>query len=210
MWRALTRMIVNRLSRILNTGFQYTPVLSIATCVHPTQLSQSPSCSNSSVIVAKVRISLRPLLIRHATTILACTSKPQQHSYTTSIASSFRPWRESRVCQRVCSACSPRGWQQERVPENGSRIRLRDGLRAPRLVDLCLTRTGCSIALGCLFFIGAGEARPHNWLRAERTLGNSRHFCGREALSRLASTQSSRKAPHLACSRKSCYASPRR
>jgi hypothetical protein len=111
---------------------------------------------------------LRPLLIRHATTILACTSKPQQHSYTTSITSSFRPWRESRVCQRVCSACSPQRWQQERVPENGSRIRLRDGLRAPRLVDLCLTRTGCSIALGGLFFIGAGEARPHNWLRPER------------------------------------------
>src|SRR5262245_33322979 len=154
MWRALTKITVRRLSRILNTGFQYTPVLSIATCVHPTLLSQSPSCNSSSVIVAKVRISLRPFVTRHATTVLACTSSPQQHSYTTSIASSFRSWRENRTCQRLCSACSPHGWQQERVPEDGSRVRLINGLQAPRPLDLCHTRTGHSVTLGRLFFIG--------------------------------------------------------
>src|SRR5258705_11006754 len=146
-------MTVRSPSRRLNTGFQYTPVLSIATCVHPTLPSQSPNCSNSSVIVAKVRISLRPLVTRHATTVLACTSNPQQHSYTTSIASSFRSRRESRACQRVCSACSPQGWQQGVVPEHGSRVRLIDGLQAPRPLDLCHPRTGASVALGCLLFI---------------------------------------------------------
>src|SRR6185369_7129692 len=80
------------------TGFQYTPVLSIATCVHPPLLSQSPSCNSSSVIGAKVRISLRPVVTRHATTVLACTSSPPQHSYPTSSASSFRFWRETRIC----------------------------------------------------------------------------------------------------------------
>jgi hypothetical protein len=69
------------------------------------------------------------------------------------------------MSQRVCSACSPRGWQQERAPEDGSRVRLRAGLQAPRPLDLCHTRTGCSVALGCLFFIGEGEAPPHHRLR---------------------------------------------
>jgi hypothetical protein len=36
--------------------------------------------SNSSVIGAKGRISLRPLVTRHTATVLACTSNPQQHS----------------------------------------------------------------------------------------------------------------------------------
>src|SRR5262245_10665643 len=85
---------------MLNTGFPYTPVLSIATCVHPTPLSQSPNCNSSSVIVAKVRISLRPFVTRHATTVLACTSSPQQHSYTTSIPSSCRSWLENRTCHK--------------------------------------------------------------------------------------------------------------
>src|SRR5437867_2999946 len=35
----------------LKTGFQYTPVASKATWVHPCSLSQSPSCNNSSVVV---------------------------------------------------------------------------------------------------------------------------------------------------------------
>src|SRR5215813_3562731 len=175
MWRALTKMTVRRPSRMLNTGFQYTPVLSIATCVHPALLSQSPNCSSSSVIVAKVRISFRPLVTSHATTVLACTSNPQQLSYTTSIASSFRSWRENRTYQRVCSACSPQGWQHGVVPEHGSRIRLIDGLQAPRPLDLCHTRTASSVALGCFFFIWYGEAWPHHRLIGVRRA--SPHSC---------------------------------
>jgi len=53
---------------------------------------------------------------------------------------------------------SPHGWQQERAPENGSRVRLRDGLHAPRPRDLCYARTECSVAPGSLFFIGLGKA----------------------------------------------------
>jgi hypothetical protein len=142
----------------------YTPVLSLATCVPPTLLSPSPTCSSSSVIVAKGRISLRPLVIRHAPTVLACTAKPPHHSYPTSLASSCRSWRENRACQRVCSACSPLGWQHGMVPAHGSRVRLIDGLHAPRPLDLCLTRTGASVALGCLFFLWYGEVWPHHRL----------------------------------------------
>src|SRR5262249_36850405 len=79
------------------TGFPYTPVLSIATCVQPALLNQSPSRNSSFVIVPKVRLSLRPLVTRHAPTVLACTSRPQQHAYITSSASSFRFWRENRA-----------------------------------------------------------------------------------------------------------------
>jgi hypothetical protein len=50
------------------------------------------------------------------------------------------------------------------VPGNGSRV----GLRAPRLLALCLTRTAYRVALGCPFFIGAGEAQSHHRLRGER------------------------------------------
>ena len=39
------------------SGFQYTPVLSIATWVQPAASSQSASASRSAVIVPKVRIS---------------------------------------------------------------------------------------------------------------------------------------------------------
>jgi hypothetical protein len=62
------------------------------------------------------------------------------------------------MSQRVCSACSPLEWQQERVPEDGSRVRLINGLRAPRPLDLCHTRTALNVALGCPFFLGYGEA----------------------------------------------------
>src|SRR5712692_4340670 len=59
------------------------------------------------------------------------------------------------------------------VPENGSRVRLIDGLQAPRPLDLCHTRTALSVARGCLFFIGYGEAWPHNRLIGVRRLGQS-------------------------------------
>ena len=80
---------------MLQTGRQYTPVLSIATCVHPSWVSQSSSRSKSSVIVEKVRTSFFPGFSKQATNILACTSMPQQHTYNTSMSLSFRSRRES-------------------------------------------------------------------------------------------------------------------
>jgi len=47
------------LAEMFHTGFQYTPVDSMATCVTPHSLSQSASRSRSWVKVAKLRFSLR-------------------------------------------------------------------------------------------------------------------------------------------------------
>ena len=43
--------------RMCQTGFQYTPVASMATCRHPCEASQSESSSSSRVVVPKVRSS---------------------------------------------------------------------------------------------------------------------------------------------------------
>ena len=163
-WRAVTTRTVRRPARRLHTGFPYTPVLSMATGLPPTLRSPSPHCSSSSVLVAQGRSALRPLVIRPATTVLACSSHPQPPAFPTALANSCRAWREHRACQSVGSACSPLGWQPGRVPEHGSRVRRIDGRQAPRPLDLCLTRTGASVAPGCLFFIWYGEAWPHHRL----------------------------------------------
>jgi hypothetical protein len=66
-------------------GFQYTPVLSIATCVQPAASSQSRKRSRSAVMVRKVRISfvtfpVDPGTMRHAVMNCLWTSTPQQRS----------------------------------------------------------------------------------------------------------------------------------
>jgi len=43
---------------MLNTGFQNTPLLSIAICVTPSPVSQSAKCRISRVVVPNVRTSL--------------------------------------------------------------------------------------------------------------------------------------------------------
>ena len=66
---ALTRMTSKLFSRMLNIGFHYSPVLSLATCVTPQLISQSESANKSAVIVPKERISLgRPSTMIAATT----------------------------------------------------------------------------------------------------------------------------------------------
>src|SRR3989475_4610325 len=54
---ALTSRTSKLASRMWYTGRQYTPVLSIATCVQPAAVSQSASRSSSRVVVPKVRTS---------------------------------------------------------------------------------------------------------------------------------------------------------
>src|SRR5256714_12515802 len=80
---ALTTSTVKLPSSRLNTGFQYTPVASKATCVHPCSLSQSPSFNNSSVVVKEVRNSLCVLPLdgcvnKQTLTVFLCTSSPAQ------------------------------------------------------------------------------------------------------------------------------------
>src|SRR5262249_60524159 len=57
MWWAFTRMTAHWPSRMLNTGFQKTPVLSRATGVTPSAVSQSARLNNAAVIVPNVRTS---------------------------------------------------------------------------------------------------------------------------------------------------------
>ncbi len=72
-------------SRILCTGRQNSPVLSMPTCVTPASASQSESSSNLPVVVPKVRVCLLPTPILQATTVFLCTSIPAHASNTTSM-----------------------------------------------------------------------------------------------------------------------------
>jgi hypothetical protein len=77
-------------SNTCHTGFQYTPVASIATWVTASAASQSPKASNAVVVVANRRTSVRtrwPSAIRTAaTTVFLCTSSPAHRGYRTSIS----------------------------------------------------------------------------------------------------------------------------
>ena len=64
-----------------HTGFQYTPVASIATCVQPCSPSQSANASNCAVVVPKLRTSWCIGGETHrtqATMVSLCTSSPAQ------------------------------------------------------------------------------------------------------------------------------------
>ncbi len=77
---AFARISAKRSSRTYQIGFQYTPVASIATCVHPARSSQSASSNNPRVVVGKRRTSRSTFLLlisrRQATTSALCTSRP--------------------------------------------------------------------------------------------------------------------------------------
>ena len=78
---------------MLYTGFQYTPVLSMATCRQSWPVSQSANSNNPRVVVEKVRTSLTarpwaPHFNRQAVTVRLCTSRPQQSVYTMRMARS--------------------------------------------------------------------------------------------------------------------------
>lgn len=78
-------------SSTLKTGFQYTPVASIATAVTPAMASQAASCSRSAVIVPNCRTSSTASPVTgserstQATTVFVCTSNPAQQAWTTFI-----------------------------------------------------------------------------------------------------------------------------
>src|SRR5258708_35681992 len=78
-------------SKICHTGFQYTPVASIATCVQLQELSHSAKLNNPLVVVRKLRTSCCTGVDTQrtqATTTSLCTSRPAQRGYNTSMGSS--------------------------------------------------------------------------------------------------------------------------
>jgi len=90
MCRAVARTNVNVSSSRCQTGFQYTPVASIATCVQPCAVSQSDRASTAVVVVptAATTCSVSPLaraMHAQATTLSLCTSSPAQRGDRSSI-----------------------------------------------------------------------------------------------------------------------------
>ena len=89
--------------RIFHTGVQYTPVASIATCVHRHSVNHASRANKPSVVVAKVRqsrLTLRLLISRtQATTVALCTSRPATRLWITSI---FTP---PHLCRRRGGLC---------------------------------------------------------------------------------------------------------
>src|SRR5262247_2109846 len=93
-WAALTKNTVKVSSRRLETGFQYSPVLSMATWVMLASVSQSAKLSRSRVMVPNVLSSIipsasRPVgsgIMRQAVILFLWTSKPAHRVNTTSIS----------------------------------------------------------------------------------------------------------------------------
>src|SRR6267378_3221235 len=115
MCRALPRMICSGdPSSTRCTGIQYTPVLSMATCVHSRLSNHSRKRSSSSRNVPNVHLTTFGGLLRpsrqHATIFFLCTSRPAPTTTTTSMTASFH-WLSKRVRRisktesalRVCS-----------------------------------------------------------------------------------------------------------
>src|SRR5262249_34861988 len=124
---ALHKTSSNSSSSTYQTGFQYTPAASIATCLTPSPSSQSRNASRSLVIVEKVPISsvrfpLRSGTRTHAVTDALCTSSAQQRSYNCSIMTSRSKQRQTPPAR------SPR------VQESGQRAHgtIRDPDEPPR------------------------------------------------------------------------------
>src|SRR5262249_11865430 len=105
---------------------------------------------------SRVRSSFFPALSKHATTVLAWTSIPQQLSYPTCILPSFSVvagaprTRKSLFFVLACSSATLGG------ASTGSRVRLISGLLAPRPLDLCHAMTLPHSTLRLLIFHAGG------------------------------------------------------
>src|SRR5258708_31807580 len=115
--------MVNRLSRMLYTGCQNTPVDSIATCVTPPSANHAASASRSSVIVEYLRgitcRSLRPSpVIRLTIRNFLWTSMPAHFGYTIAIIFSLRLTQLTRHREnRYWYSCCPQA-QQLDLPDS--------------------------------------------------------------------------------------------
>src|SRR5215510_14116921 len=87
------------------TGFQYTPVASIATCVHPALSNHSASANNPCVVVGKRRTSRSTLRLlirrRQATTSTLCTSRPAHRLCNVFIATSLGGGQREALAHRI-------------------------------------------------------------------------------------------------------------
>src|SRR5215831_18747937 len=102
---AFARISAKCPSRMCQTGFQYTPVASIATCVHPALSSHSASANNPCVVVGKRRTSRSTLRLlirrRQATTSTLCTSRPAHRLCNVFIATSLGRGRREALAHRI-------------------------------------------------------------------------------------------------------------
>src|SRR4029078_12770368 len=162
-------MSANRPSRMCQTGFQYTPVASIATCVHPALSSHSASANNPCVVVGKRRTSRSTfrLLIRRtqATTSALCTSRPAHLLCNVFIATSLikaRPaWSPFSLnsSYRVPGCIHPFGQIAIRWPQlsvlKGPPVKLIHGLARTKT-----TPTSAPTAAQLTLFHASGCAAP--------------------------------------------------
>src|SRR5215472_3411479 len=102
---AFARISANRPSRMCQTGFQYTPVASIATCLHPELSNHSASANNPCVVVGKRRTSRSTLRLlisrRQATTSTLCTSRPAHRLCNVFIATSLGGGQREALAHRI-------------------------------------------------------------------------------------------------------------
>src|SRR6516165_4834112 len=102
---AFARISANRPSRMCQTGFQYTPVASIATCLHPALSNHSASANNPCVVVGKRRTSRSTLRLlisrRQATTSTLCTSRPAHRLCNVFIATSLGGGQREALAHRI-------------------------------------------------------------------------------------------------------------
>jgi hypothetical protein len=114
---------------MLNTGFQESPVLSMATGVQPHASRPSASARRAAVIVANVRVSCPAGVTTQATTVFLCTSKPAHRSSMTGIATAAsrdNGWQAYLKCQMLTCVRTGDSWRCLQ----GLRVRLVDRLGA--------------------------------------------------------------------------------
>jgi hypothetical protein len=170
---ALASTSSNEPSSMCHTGFQYTPVASMTTCVQRCSSSQVESSQSAVVVVANERTSCvtRPsrAIRAHATTTSLCTSSPAHLGYRTSMSSPRRvragvELASSKSRLRAPGPTSARGtvWGARGAP----------GPTSYRVLDTVAVRTFRHTANAVGILAGPPTARstrslhPLNWWRA--------------------------------------------
>ena len=176
---------MNDSSRTCHTGFQNTPVASIATCVQPASVSHSASSRRPDVVVGNSRCSVatvRPAAARtHAFTRREWTSNPAHRRYRTSIVHLLiaRRWRgvrrneiyKTRLPAEPVSQCGVLA---------GLRVQLYDGLSAQGPTDLCASVTRYTLPR---FHACAGPAAPGGELYGDTRVESKSSECARRHVS---------------------------
>jgi hypothetical protein len=127
-------------SRIWKTGFQYWPVLSMATWVQPASTSQSQRVRSAPVVVPKDRSSFvtcpaAPSRRRHAVMLSLCTSRPPQMADRISMASLLQGGRGWRGVHKPSTLLRvlPLAGRHSVWCQRNAQVRLNGRLTAPRV-----------------------------------------------------------------------------